>query len=124
MVHEKLTWKFNPPGSPHQGGFWEQLVRSCKRVFYAILDNRKLNEDVLLTTFCLVQRTLNARLLAPVSSNPNDFARTISCLADPVHACFQQTELSMILTIGNALLAHKRLQTPSGPVGFRNTFQC
>ena len=73
MVHKKLTWKFNPSGSPHQGGSWERLVRSCKRVFYAILGNRKLTEDVLLTTFCLVEQTLNARPLTPVSSDPNEF---------------------------------------------------
>ena len=61
---------FSPPGSPHQGGSWERLFRKCKRVFYAILGNRKLTEDVLLTTFCLVEQTLNARPLTPVSSDP------------------------------------------------------
>ena len=73
LVHKRITWKFNPPATPHQGGSWERLVRSCKRVFYAILGNQKVTEDVLVTTFCLVEQTLNARPLTPVSSDPCDF---------------------------------------------------
>ena len=48
---------------------------------YAVLGNRSVTEDVLSTTMCLVEQTLNARPLTPVSSDaadleaitPNDF---------------------------------------------------
>ena len=39
---------------------------------YAVLGNRLINEDVLSTTMCLVEQTLNARPLTPVSSDVND----------------------------------------------------
>ena len=43
---------------------------SCKRVFYAILGPRKLNDETLNTTMCLNEESLNARPLTPVSDDP------------------------------------------------------
>ncbi len=67
-----IAWKFNPPAAPHHGGSWERLLRSVKCVLYAILGSRKLHDELLLTAFCLVEQTQNARPLVPVSSDPND----------------------------------------------------
>ena len=39
---------------------------------YAVLGNRSVTEDVLSTTMCLVEQTLNARPLTPVSSDATD----------------------------------------------------
>ena len=39
---------------------------------YAVLGNRSVTEDVLLTAMCIVEQTLNARPLIPVSSDVND----------------------------------------------------
>ena len=72
LVHKGIEWKYNPPTSPHHGGSWERLVRSCKRVFYSILTPRKLTDEVFQTTFCLVEQSLNARPLTAVSSDPNE----------------------------------------------------
>ena len=65
-------WKFNPPSAPHHGGSWERMVRSCKRVFYSILGNRRMTDETLNTTFCLVEQALNNRPLTPVSDDPNE----------------------------------------------------
>ena len=46
-----------------------RLVRSCKKAMYAVLGNRSATEDVLSTTICLVEQTLNARPLTQVSSD-------------------------------------------------------
>ena len=67
-----IKWRFNPPSAPHQGGIWERLVRSFKRVLYTILGTRRLTHDVLNTTFCLVEHALNSRPLTPVSADPSD----------------------------------------------------
>ena len=72
FVHKGIKWKFNPPSAPHHGGAWERLVRSVKRVLYDILGNRRLTEEVLGTTLCLVEQLLNARPITPVSSDPHD----------------------------------------------------
>ena len=54
FAHKGVTWKINPPGAPHHGGSWERLVRSVKRVLYDILGSRRVTEEVLGTTLCLV----------------------------------------------------------------------
>ena len=72
LAQKKIVWKFNPPGAPHFGGIWERLVQSCKKVMIEILDNRSLTGEVLSTTMCLVEQTLNARPLTAVSDDPED----------------------------------------------------
>ena len=47
-------------------------MKSCEKALYAVLGNRSVTEDVLSTTMCIVEQTLNARLLTPVSSDVND----------------------------------------------------
>ena len=69
LAQKKIVWKLNPPGAPHFSGIWERLVRGCKKVMIAILDNRN---EVLSTTMCLVKQTLNARPLTAVSDDPED----------------------------------------------------
>ena len=39
---------------------------------FAVLGNRRLTDETLQTTICIVEQTLNARPLTPVSSDPND----------------------------------------------------
>ena len=72
LVQEGITWRFNPPASPHFGGVWERLVRSCKKAMYAVLGSRSVTEDVLSTTMCLVEQILNGRPITPVSSDVQD----------------------------------------------------
>ena len=72
LARGKIIWKFNPPGAPHLGGIWERLVRSCKKAMFEILGNRRLTLPLLTTTMWLVEQTLNARPLTPVSDDPED----------------------------------------------------
>ena len=72
LAHKGINWRFNPPSAPHQGGIWERLVRSFKRVLYTILGTRRLTDEVVNTTFCLVEYALNSRPLTPVSADPSD----------------------------------------------------
>ena len=72
FAHKGVTWKFNPPGAPHHGGSWERLVRSVKRVLYDILGSRRVTEEVLGTTLCLVEQTLNSRPITPVSTDSRE----------------------------------------------------
>ena len=72
LVKKGIKWKFNPPSAPHHGGVWERVVRSFKHVFYAVLGNRRLTDEILMTTFCLVEQCLNARPITPASTDPAD----------------------------------------------------
>ena len=72
LANKGIKWRFNPPSAPHQGSIWERLVRSFMRVLYTILGTRHLTDEVLNTTFCIVEHALNARPLTPISADPSD----------------------------------------------------
>ena len=72
FAHKGIKWRFNPPSARHQGGIWERLVRSFKRVLYTILGKRRFTDEVLNTTFCLLEHALSARPLTPVSADSSD----------------------------------------------------
>ena len=72
MVKKGVNWKFNSPSAPHHGGVWEWLVRTFKHTFYAIPGNRRLTDEILITVFCLVKQSRNARPLVPASTDPID----------------------------------------------------
>ena len=81
--------------TPHNGCFWERLVRSFKHVFYAVLGNRRLTDKILATTFCLEEQSLNARPLGPASAHA-----TILEALTPSHFLFG--------TSGSVLLSHQQ----------------
>ena len=72
FAHKGINWMFIPPSAPHQCGIWERLIRSFKRVLYTILGSRRFTDEVLSTTFCLVEPALNSRPLTPVSGDNSD----------------------------------------------------
>jgi len=39
--HQRLTWQFITPGTPHMGGLWEAGVKSLKTLFYKYTATRK-----------------------------------------------------------------------------------
>ena len=72
LVKKRIHWNSNPPSAPHHGGVWERIVRSFKHIFNAILGNRRLTDEILTTSFCPVEESLNSCPLVPVSSNASD----------------------------------------------------
>ena len=68
LAHKSIKWRFNAPSAPQQGGIWERLVRSFKRIHYTIRGTRCFTEEVLNTIYCLVEHALNSRPLTPVSA--------------------------------------------------------
>ena len=105
LIQRGIRWKFNPPAAPRFGGVWEWLVRSCKKAMYALLGNISVTEDILSTTMCIVEQTLNARPLTPVSSDVNDLEALTpitSCLATRTFAYPTYRAQSNLLIIENS----------------------
>ena len=71
-AHKGIKWRFNPPSALHEGGIWGRLVRSFKRILYRLLGIRRLTDEVLNTTFSLVEHALNSHPLTPVRADPSD----------------------------------------------------
>ena len=72
LAQKNIVWKFNPSSAPHFRGVWERLLRSCKKAMVSILGNRSLTGEVLTTTMCLVEQTLNARPMTPANDDAED----------------------------------------------------
>ena len=73
LTQEQVDWCFSPPASPHFGGSWERLVRSAKRALYAVIGDRAVTDEMLLTVMAEVEGLLNSRPLTHVSTDPNDY---------------------------------------------------
>ena len=69
FAHRDVAWKFNPPRAPRHDSSLERLVRRVKCVVYVIPGCRRVIEDVLGTTLCLVEQFFNSRPIAPVSTD-------------------------------------------------------
>jgi len=67
-----IEWVFNPPGASHQGGVWERLIRSTKKILRSLVGNRELNDESLRTFRVEVEKIMNDRPITPVSSDPQD----------------------------------------------------
>ena len=72
LNQEGIQRVFNPPATPHMGGVWERLVRSCKKALNVVLQNQVLTDEVLLTAFAEVEWLVNSRPLTEVSSDVDD----------------------------------------------------
>ena len=117
LVQQRIRWKFNPTAAPHFGGVWERLVRSCKKAMYVVLGNRSTTEDVLSTTICLVEQTLNARHLTPVSSDVNDLESITpnhSSLTTKMFVYHTYHAQKSLLIIESSSDKHKRTPISSG----------
>ena len=103
LAHKGIKWRFNPPSAPHQGSIWERLVRSFKRVLYTILGTRRLTDEVLHTTFFLVENALNSRPLTSVSADPCDLN-----VITPNHFLLGEHSTGIPSVVGNIEFDHRK----------------
>ena len=71
----KISWYFNTPLASPQGGAWECLIRSVRRLLSHLpLDPQKVlvSIDVLRTMLAGAQKIINSRPLTPVRASPDD----------------------------------------------------
>ena len=67
-----VQWSFNPPEASHQGGIWERMIRSVRKILGALLKEQLVNDETLSTLLCEVERILNDRPLTSLSDQPDD----------------------------------------------------
>ena len=124
FAHKGVAWKFNPPGAPHHGGSWDCLARSVKRVLYDILGSRRVTEEVLRTTLCLVEHASNSRPITPVSTNSCELealTQTHFC-SDNMPQAFLRFYLGSTSTTRKGTCERSRMLTLFDLVGFASMF--
>ena len=70
-----IEWEFNVPLASHQGGVYERMIRTVRRVIESMINpHTRLTDDVLQTFFCQVEYIVNSRPITKVSDDPLDEA--------------------------------------------------
>ena len=77
LLQEGATWHFNPPRSSHQGGFYERMFRTVRKLIRSLVAEATLDEFDLLTLVAEIERIINDRPITGLPSSPDD-AATIS----------------------------------------------
>ena len=67
-----VEWTFNPPYASHQGGVWERMIRTVRKVLIALLPQGTVSDEVLSTVFVEVENMINSRPITRVSSDGLD----------------------------------------------------
>ena len=70
--HQRIKWHFNPPLAPHFGGIHESMMKSAKRVIYAILSASDVTDEELLSAMVGAEDLINSRPITYQSANPKD----------------------------------------------------
>ena len=87
----------------------ERLVKSFKKVFYALLDKNEVGADAFHTLVVVAEGILNSRQITPVSTDPGDFeALTPNSF---LHPGVEATESSQILPPSSELPPRILLQS-------------
>ncbi|XP_077282731.1 uncharacterized protein LOC143908796 [Temnothorax americanus] len=71
LEREQIQWSFNPPSTPHFGGFWKPGVKSMKTHLKRVVGAQILTVEFS-TLITQIEAILNSRLLCPTSFYPND----------------------------------------------------
>lgn len=72
LGEQSISFRFNPPLSPHFGGTWEREIRSIKASLQVVLKDQTVPEEVLHTVLIEVEGILNSKPLGYVSSDIAD----------------------------------------------------
>ncbi|XP_054277190.1 uncharacterized protein LOC128996060 [Macrosteles quadrilineatus] len=67
-----ITFHFNPPAAPHQGGLWEGAIKSAKHHLRRAIGEHVLTLSEFMTLTTHVEAILNSRPLTPMSNDPSD----------------------------------------------------
>ena len=67
---DDVQWFFNPPEASHQGGIWERMIRSARKILAALLKEQRINDETLSTLLCETSAVMS-KLHKRVWSNNN-----------------------------------------------------
>ncbi|KAK0155196.1 hypothetical protein N1851_002467 [Merluccius polli] len=72
LAKQKISFKFNPPHTPHFGGTWEREIRSIKIALENTIGAQSVPEEVLRMVFIEIEGVLNTKSLGYVSTDVAD----------------------------------------------------
>lgn len=79
LCTEGIRWKFNNPGDPVAGGYWERLVQSIKRVLKRIMKDVYPRVETLRSFLIEAANIVNSRPLTHVPISSTEDHQIHSC---------------------------------------------
>ena len=71
-TQRSIEWIFNPPGASLMGGPWERMIRSVRKILWALLNEQVVCDEVLATVTTKAFNILNSRPLTRHSDDSMD----------------------------------------------------
>lgn len=105
LANQSITFKFNPPLSPHFGGAWEREVRSVKASLQVVLRDQVVSEEVLSTVLLEVEGILNSK---PLGYSSSDLANPDPVTPNLLLMGRHDASLPQAAYGSNELLGHRR----------------
>lgn len=70
----EVEWIFNPPHASHQGGVWERMIRTLRKILVALLNASPvtMTDEVLQTILCDIESIVNSRPITKCSDDVDD----------------------------------------------------
>lgn len=73
QLRQSVEWHFRVPHASHQGGVWERLIRTVRKVLAGVVPRgARLTDEGLHTILCEVERLVNSRPITKNSDDVND----------------------------------------------------
>ncbi|XP_030581071.1 uncharacterized protein LOC115777334 [Archocentrus centrarchus] len=72
LLQRETQWKFNPPAASHMGGVWERQIRTVRSILMGLTGQQTLDDEGLMTLFCIIEKIVNGRPLTKLSEDPRD----------------------------------------------------
>ena len=69
-LQQGIDWTFNPPTASHFAGGVERQIRTFRKIWRSMPQQRCLDEESLRTLFCEIESIMNGRPLTYVSTSP------------------------------------------------------
>ena len=69
-----IQWHFSPPSASHTGGVWERMIRTIRKNMRALIGDRIVDDETLLTVMCEVEKMINDRPLTRQCDDPRDLS--------------------------------------------------
>lgn len=78
FLQHNIKWTFNPPAASQDGGSWERLIRSIRKVLNSTVKEQLMDKESLHTVLCEAESIINSR---PITKASNDPKMTSTCAA-------------------------------------------
>ena len=69
-----IQWHFSVPYASHTGGVWERMIRTVRKNMRALVGDRLVDNETLLTVTCEVEKIMNDHPLTRQCDDPRDLA--------------------------------------------------